>query len=226
MALGGAGVRAADSAEAEKVVELWLSQATNTASWQAHFVQIRSLRVLAQPLTNRGQVVFAPPDRFRWELGQPAETIATRAGDQLLVLYPRLRRAERYSLAAAQSGSMRDALALLDAGFPRSRADLDQKFRWQATLTGAGRCELVLHPRSAAAAKLLPEVGLTLETQPLALLSTRLQFADGSVVRTDFAPPRTNVVVTPDLFAPALPADFTLREPLGSPTATSPPRKP
>jgi outer membrane lipoprotein-sorting protein len=216
---------AAEALEAGKVVDLWLAQATNTASWQAGFTQIRSLRVLAQPLTNRGQVVFAPPDRFRWELGQPPETIAARAGDQLVVLYPRLRRAERYSLAAAQAGSWRDTLALLDAGFPRSRADLDQKFHWQAALTTNGECEVLLHPASAAAAKLLPEVSLMLGTQPLALLSTRLQFADGSVVRTDFDPPRTNTAIAPDLFAPILPADYVVREPLASPNSKPSTRK-
>ena len=75
----------------------WFAAQTNLQSWSADFTQTRSLKVLAQPLVSTGKVWVAP-GRFRWELGQPAQTIVLRQPDQLLIIYPRLKRAEKYPL--------------------------------------------------------------------------------------------------------------------------------
>ena len=90
----------------------------------ATVVQTRTLKALTEPLTASGRVWFAAPDRFRWELGDPPKTIALRVSDEMIVIYPRLKRVERYRLAGDQTGPWRDALALLEAGFPRSQTDL------------------------------------------------------------------------------------------------------
>jgi hypothetical protein len=96
----------------------WFAVQTNLQSWSADFIQTRSLKVLAQPLVSAGKV-WVKPGEFRWELGQPVQTIVLRRPDQLLIVYPRLKRAERYSLDGVPSGPMKDALALLDASLPR-----------------------------------------------------------------------------------------------------------
>ena len=56
----------------------WLAVQTNLQSWSADFIQTRSLKVLAQPLVATGKVWVTTPGLFRWELGQPAQTIALR----------------------------------------------------------------------------------------------------------------------------------------------------
>jgi outer membrane lipoprotein-sorting protein len=71
--------------------ERWFAAQTNLQSWAADFTQTRSLKVLAQPLVSTGKVWVAP-SRFRWELGQPAQTIALRQPDQMFIIYPRLKR--------------------------------------------------------------------------------------------------------------------------------------
>ena len=79
------------AAEAPKLDGLfgqWIAVQTNLQSWSADFTQTRSLKVLAQPLISTGKVWVAP-SRFRWELGQPAQTIALRQPDQLVIIYPR-----------------------------------------------------------------------------------------------------------------------------------------
>src|SRR5207247_8789439 len=100
----------------------WLTAQTNIQSWSADFVQTRTFKSLTQPLTATGHVWFAEPNRFRWELGHPPQTIAVRATTEMLVIYPRLKRVERYPLSGGQTGEWRDALALLETGFPRSEA--------------------------------------------------------------------------------------------------------
>jgi outer membrane lipoprotein-sorting protein len=91
----------------------WFAVQTNLQSWSADFIQTRSLKVLAQPLVATGKVWVTTPGLFRWELGQPAQTIALRQPNQLLIIYPRLKRAEKYALSATPTGPLKDALALM-----------------------------------------------------------------------------------------------------------------
>src|ERR1017187_3363995 len=65
-------------------VNRWFEVQTNLQSWAGDFTQTRSLKVLAQPLVSAGKV-WVKPGEFRWELGQPVQTIVLRRPDQLLI---------------------------------------------------------------------------------------------------------------------------------------------
>src|SRR6266850_2821459 len=108
------------AAETNSPVTAWLAAQTNVQTWSADFTQTKTLKSLVQPLTAAGHVWFAKPGRFRWELGHPPQTIARRSGDEMRVIYPNLKRVEIYPLKEA--GQWRDALALLEAGFPQNQA--------------------------------------------------------------------------------------------------------
>src|SRR5947209_7716848 len=114
---------------ASSVLGAWLNSQDHIQTWSAEVIQTRALKSLTQPLTATGHVWFAAPNRFRWELGQPPQTIAVRAPAEMLVIYPRLKRVERYPLTGQQTGPWRDALALLEAGFPRSPVEMDSRLR-------------------------------------------------------------------------------------------------
>src|SRR5271166_2182213 len=86
--------------ETNSVLDAWFAAQKNLRTWSADLVQTRALKTLTQPLVARGHIAFAMPDDFRWELGQPAQTIALRHGDGMFVIYPRLKRAEHYPLGA------------------------------------------------------------------------------------------------------------------------------
>src|SRR5258708_14957684 len=86
----------AQAPDANALLSAWLKAQTNMQTWSADFTQTRAFKSMSQPLTATGHVWFEAPSRFRWELGKPARTIAVREPDQLVVLYPRLKRAERY----------------------------------------------------------------------------------------------------------------------------------
>ena len=96
------------AAQPETLLRSWLAAQTNVHTWSAELVQIRSLKTFAQPVTNHGRVWFATPDRFRWEIGSPAATIAVRQQAQLLVIYPKLHRAERYPLDGKAAGPWKE----------------------------------------------------------------------------------------------------------------------
>ena len=118
---------ASRGADMDAIVNGWLAHQTNVQTWAADFTQTRTLKGLAQPLVSTGQVWFAAPQNFRWELGRD-HTIAIRSNETMLVMYPRLKRAEKYDFENAGRSEWKDTLALLQSGFPQSRADLDRQF--------------------------------------------------------------------------------------------------
>jgi outer membrane lipoprotein-sorting protein len=192
----------------EDALDQWLARQAGMRAWTAEFKQTRSLAVLKDPLIANGRVWFAEPNRFRWELGQPAQTLAIRGTNDLVVLYPRLKRAERISLRA-QRGPLREALALLETGFPRSRAELTDRFEIRSLRPlEAGRWRLALQPRSAEARRFMESVTLDFAVAEPGPSSTELRFADGTVLRNDFSRPQVNPELAGDWFATEIPGDY------------------
>jgi outer membrane lipoprotein-sorting protein len=192
----------------------WFAVQTNLQSWSADFTQTRSLKMLSQPLVATGKVWVTVPNRFRWELGQPAQTIVLRQPDQLLIIYPRLKRAEKYSLSGAPPGPLKDALALMDASLPRDRATMEENFRLLSATETNSILQMTLQPKSASARKFISEIIIGFRTNNFSIAVTELKFADGSGLRNDFTNTVLNQPIDPALFEAKLAPDFTVVEPL------------
>jgi outer membrane lipoprotein-sorting protein len=207
---------AAFSAGAQPTTELdqWIAAQSQFRTWTADATQTRALKTLSQPLVSTGKVWVAMPDRFRWELGQPAQTIALRRPDYLYLIYPRLKRVEKYSLKDAQPGPLRDALALLEASFPRSRADLESRFRVLSVAQSNAIATVALQPKSPSARKFMTEIQVGFHTNDFSPASTELRFSDGSSMRNDFIHGVLNSPLPEDLFELKLEPGFTLVEPM------------
>lgn len=212
--LGASPSRAADSARVEGLFAHWFAVQTNLQNWSADFTQTRSLKVLADPLVATGKV-WVTPNRFRWELGQPAQTIALRQPDQLLIIYPRLKRAEKYPLSGVPPGPLKDALALLDASLPRDRASLEEHFRLLSATETNSTLQVALQPKSASARKFISEILIGFRTNDFSMAVTEMKFADGSILRNDFTHVVLNDAVGLEKFEEKLPPDFTVVQPLG-----------
>src|ERR1035437_7633644 len=191
----------------------WFEVQTNLQSWAGDFTQTRSLKVLAQPLVSAGKV-WVKPGEFRWELGQPVQTIVLRRPDQLLIVYPRLKRAEKYPLDGVPSGPMKDALSLLDASLPRDRATMEQNFRLLSATETNSILQMTLQPRSDSARKFIGEIVIGFHTNDFTIAVTEMKFADGSSLRNDFTNVVLNVPIEPKMFTVELPLDYTVVEPL------------
>ncbi len=209
--LASPGLRAADT---NAVLDAWLAAQTNITTWTAEFVQTRWFRALNQPLVSTGRVWFARPNRYRWELGVPAQTIAVRDGQQLQVIYPRLKRVEQYSLDAIRSGPMSEALGLLDAGFPKDRADFDSRFRVRSVRSTDQAWQIELEPSSASARRMMSAIRVTLAADHFTLLANEIQLPDGSRMRSEYRGAAMNQSFPGETFAPAIGPDFTITKPL------------
>ncbi len=203
----------AQAADTSALISSWLNAATNMQTWSADFTQTRTLKSLSQPLTATGHIWFSAPNRFHWEIQKPSPTIAVRGANEMLIIYPKLKRAERYSLNGEQAGPWRDIMKLLDAGFPRSQAEMDSQYNLLKQQVTDDICELTLQPKSLSARKLMPQLKIAFSTKEFTLRSTELQLADGSTMRNDFSNGQLNVKVDAALFAPKLDSDYKISEP-------------
>jgi outer membrane lipoprotein-sorting protein len=205
--------RAGDAANLDGLFGHWVAVQTNLESWSADFTQTRSLKVLAQPLVATGKVWVAP-GRFRWELGQPAQTIALRQPDQLVIIYPRLKRAEKYSLSGVPPGPVKDALALLDASLPRDRASMEDRFRLLSAAETNSILQVTLQPKRGSARKFISEILIGFRTNDFSIAVTEMKFADGSDLRNEFTNVVLNELIDPAKFEAEMAPDFTIVEPL------------
>jgi outer membrane lipoprotein-sorting protein len=194
-------------------VAAWLAAQTNLQTWTASVRQVRTFKALAQPLEEQGRVWFSAPNRFRWEMGEPARTIAVREPEQMLVIYPRLNRAERFPLTG-EAGPWKDTLSLLEAGFPRSQAELEARFKVIGVASSNGVCSVRLQPKGASARRMMPELVVAFGEKDFLLRATELKFADGSLLRNEFSAAQVNPVLDAGLFEPKLGADVQVVEPL------------
>jgi len=209
------GAATTQATDTNAVLDGWFAAQSSVHSIAADFVQTRTLKTLVQPLKSSGRLWFEPPNQFRWELGHPAQTIALRNGDDMYVIYPRLKRAEHYPLGASAPREWRSAMALLDAGFPRTRADFEAQFQIQSLTESEGKWQLDLQPKQAAARKIMPDLRVFLSTNGYELAGTELTFMDGSRMRNDFTKTEINAPVDEKIFQWKPPSDFTVTEPLG-----------
>jgi outer membrane lipoprotein-sorting protein len=191
----------------------WFEVQTNLQSWAGDFTQTRTLTVLNQPLISHGKV-WVKPGEFRWELGQPAQTIVLRTPEQLLIVYPRLKRAEKYPLDAVPTGPMKDALALLDASLPRDRATMEKNFQLLSAAETNSILQMTLQPRSEAARKFIGQIVIGFRTNDFTIAVTEMKFADGSKLHNDFKNVVLNQPIEAKMFEAELPADYTVVEPL------------
>lgn len=204
----------ARAADTNAVLGAWFTAQKNLHTWSADFTQTRALKTLTQPLVTPGHIFFAVPDDFRWELGQPARTLALRHGDEMFVVYPLLKRAERYPVGAGTPAQWRDTMSLLQSGFPRDRQEFDAQFQILSLTETNGAWQLALQPKSAFARRMMPELRLGLATNDFSLISNELIFVDGSRMRNDYTNAIMNPALDKKLFVWKPPADFKVTEPM------------
>jgi outer membrane lipoprotein-sorting protein len=201
------------AADYEAQFTRWFAAQTNMQNWTADFTQTRSLVALSQPLKSSGRV-WVKPGSFRWELGQPPQTIVVRNPDELLILYPRFKRAELYPLDKIPAGPIKDAMALLDVSLPRDRASMEEHFQLLSATETNATLQMTLQPKSVSARQFVGNMLIGFHTNDFTIADSEMRFSDGSTLRNDFTNVVFNQPMDPKLFDTNLPPDFSVVEPL------------
>jgi len=207
-------LRAVQGAEPNVLLDRCIAAQTNLHTWSADLTQTRTLQVMEQPLVATGRVWMVLPDRFRWELGRPPQSIAVRQPNELSLIYPRLKRVEKFAIDPNQAGPWKEIMSMLDATFPRSREELASHFNVQLLTQTNDLIHLVLQPKSSFARKLMTEIQIDFSTTNFCPISTELKFSDGSSMRNDFFHSVVNAPLPEGIFDLKLEPGFTVVYPL------------
>jgi len=127
-AIAAAQLAGAAGVQGSEVLERWLSTHTGVSTIRVDFTQTRKMRTLRVPMRQEGVLLMDhQTGRFRWELGNPPQTVVLKKGADLLIVRTPMKRYERRPAGGNANGS--GGIAMLASGFPRTPEEFHAKYR-------------------------------------------------------------------------------------------------
>ncbi len=192
-------VSAQSSAVDMQVVERWLATNSGIGSLKIDFTQTRRMRAVKVPVSQEGTLWLDYANhRFRWQTGEPAQTIVVSLGENILIIRPS---GKKYEVRKAGSSGSSPGMAALANGFPRTLPEFQQKYRVLETRSEANTRRIVTRPLGEAG-RGVESLTFVVDSGHHRLLGIEMDLEDGSSVHTIFRQVETNVPVTLALFQP------------------------
>lgn len=181
-------------------LEAWLARQKSIDTLETTFTQERKLPSLKQPVTTPGKLAFAKPGRVRWQLGEPAATLATSDGTTLTLVDYTEKTARRIPADSPQAARFS---ILTGKGF-QTAEDFYKMFDVTAWRVESGIHQYTLKPKDRRLRSQVPWVFLDIDPVKSELRAMEMELQDKSRVRTLFENPRFNAKLPPALFTPDL----------------------
>jgi outer membrane lipoprotein-sorting protein len=182
-------------------LDAWLNRQKSIDTLETTFTQERKLPSLKQPVTTPGKLSFAKPGRVRWQLGEPAATLAMSDGTTLTLIEYATRTARQIPADSPQAARFS---MLTGKGF-QSPENFHGMFEVADQRVESGIHQFTLKPKDRRMRSQVPWVFLDIDPVNNELRAMELEFQDKSRIRTLFHNPRINTKLSPTLFT----ADLT-----------------
>ena len=192
-----ASLSSADNA----ALDSWLKRQTTVRTLEAEFTQERKLPSLKQAVSTPGKLVFAKPGKVRWQLGEPAATLAISDGNQFTLLDTAAKTARRIAVDSPQAARFS---LLTGDGFQTPEA-FHQAFEVADHRIDAGIHQYTLKPRDRRTRSPVPWIFLNIDPAKNELSAMEMELKDKSRIRTVFRNPRFNRELPSSVFT----ADLT-----------------
>jgi len=182
------------------VVERWLGGNSGVGSLKIDFTQTRTMRSIKVPVRQQGSLwLDYGNDRFRWQTGDPAQTIVVSQGRNILIVRTPMK---RYEIRPAGSGGA-PGMAALANGFPRNLEDFQRKYRVIEIRPQSNTQRIVTRPLGASG-KGVSRFTFVVDAAKFRLLGIEIDLEDGSSVNTVFSRVQPNAGMPASLFKPDL----------------------
>lgn len=184
-------------------IQAWVEQVRSIDSLAASFKQERTIMQLRNPLkSTTGNLWYKKPNKFRWELGSPAKTIAVHSGSELTVCNVDDKEATVTNTSSAEKAA--EVAAYFDLVFPQSWAEFSGNFAIESVDVKAdGSFESKLKPVSPEKLRGLKAMTIQVGADKQ-LQGFELVLGDGAKVRTEFTKFVKNVYLPTTQFQVAL----------------------
>ncbi len=181
-------------------LDAWLKRQTTITTLDASFTQERKLPALKNPTSTPGRLSFAKPDKVRWQLGEPVETLAVADGTTLTLIETAARTARRTGVNSPQAARF----SLLSGKAFQSPETFYQAFEVIESRVSIGIHQYTLKAKDRRVRAQIPWIFLDIDPQKNELRALELELQDKSRLRTVFSDPRFNLKLDDSLFKPDL----------------------
>lgn len=181
-------------------VKQWIASQAGMKSLSADFVQTRTFRTVRDPLERQGHVWFQTPHAFRWELGSPPTRIVLRYKDEMAMIEPEKKRAQKMDPTAIGQRAGQPNLAMMEFPLAADFAEFERQFEILDLQTKGSQCSLTLLPRDPEARKMIRGIQVDFDTSNNHLLAFEITFRDGSSLRNAFSHTQINGPIDPKIF--------------------------
>jgi outer membrane lipoprotein carrier protein len=182
------------------VLDVWLERQATVSSLDSSFTQQRKLPSLKEPVTTAGRISFAKPDKFRWQLGEPMQTLAVSDGTTVTLIEEAEKSARQIPKDAPQAARF----SLLSGKAFESKEAFYQSFDIIESRVSAGIHQFTLKPKDRRMRSNVPWVFIDIDPVKKELRAMELEMQDKSRIRTVFVNPRINSKLPDSLFKPDL----------------------
>lgn len=164
---------------------------------QAEFVQVRTSRLLSQPIQSTGTLAFEKPDRMAWSVATPARSTFVMDGSTVGMAFPDLGVRESIDLSSNAEVASLVAGMMVWLGSDLQRVQQDYTLTWETD-------HAVLVPKDEQLKGIIGSLDLKLTGSPKRIDTVTIVEPDGDTVVITFSEVKTDQ---------ALPAGtFTLPE--------------
>ncbi len=181
-------------------LETWLKRQASITSLDAPFTQERKLPALKEPVTTIGRLCFLKPDKVRWQLGEPFETLAVSNGTTLTLVDASAKTARRTSVNSPQAARF----SMLSGKAFESLEMFDRTFEIIDSGVTSGIYQYTLKPKDRRIRSQIPWIFLDIDSEKNELRALEMELQDKSRLRTIFNHPRINVKLEEAFFTPDL----------------------
>ncbi|MBK1881043.1 outer membrane lipoprotein carrier protein LolA [Luteolibacter pohnpeiensis] len=184
----------------DAVLQSWLEHQAEVKSLDATFTQERKLPALKNPVVTPGRISFQKPDKIRWQLGEPTETLAVSDGKTLTMIEEADKTARQIPADSPRAARF---TALTGSAFanPTAFTDAFEIVEKRVTL---GIHQYTLKPKDRKFRSQVPWVFIDIDPEKNELRAFELELKDKSRLRTVFHNPKFNQVLPDSLFTPDL----------------------
>ncbi len=182
-------------------LESWIVRQQTVRNLYGEFTQTRRLPTLRIPSRQPGRIWFTSDDQFRFELGDPPDTIAIRNGGTTVTLIDN-RRGTKRTIDQSTAGPESQQLLLMRFPITSSLEEFRELFDVTRMEEQGGKTELDLVPRAASFRKYVQRIDLEYETASGILTNFNVELTNGGGLETNFTNVKVNQADFPtDVFS-------------------------
>ncbi len=181
-------------------LDAWLTRQATVRTLDTAFTQERKLPALKNPTSTPGRLSFKQPDKVRWQLGEPFQTLAVSDGSNFVLIDAAEKSARRTSVDSPQAARF----SMLTGKAFQSAEAFHQEFEVVESRVAKGIYQYTLKPKDRRIRAQVPWIFLDIDPAKNELRAMEMELQDKSRVRTIFHNSKFNTELPDSLFAPDL----------------------